>query len=820
MDKILIKRGSIILGLILIILGLTYACSLIIERDNNPRLSNPNGTFVSVEGVTITNQEWFDEAKAADGLNQLLNMIDETLLAAEMAAITQDEIDETVLRLTFGTTDLDEINRLSEVERANRERDYLDLIVISGFDPEDRQSVERFIRLTSAREDKAKELISARLIEAAGVSQLKDLPAFGEFYEASEKGSLQAIVLRFRSLNELNGVLRLNNLVLGFEGGMGKYVGETPIADVPTTGFNEDNTRKLSDTEVLQYYLLMDSYLNPFLSPIPSSVSRSDLAALEVERLQYTFSDMLEVGRPEMTTLANLLFTTLRASEVPYSTSARTVGSERVLAFVFDHTEALALENLEVGSSFEEAFLDAQINREGAVQNELARFRETLGLEIHDQDIASSYLQTRQIDAFSENRDRSLIASLNDFTISVDDFFSYLNRRIGALYSLDLIRNELLLQSDYFEALYGRNRDLFRNNSEAMVAFRDQIRQDKLAFSNGLYAQFGFSPDRFTWEEFLRAGYGLNSEYEYLLTLALTDVRRAFVNERLSFEMATPYINENKENYLSLDVKQLLLFVDMDQNYTPDNFDDYVDSLSVADKARVERTIAQFEDLVTEAIDSGLTLEDILTAFNNGLRSEDPESPDYSDWAQFKNQGFYIIFENLSAENSLNLERSRSFVRPFLDGLIDFYQRYQLPENIDEDSLLNDRVIRTQFGLHMILGEPGPNFERPTHVLTASDIDDYINFLSDVGNNFQSQEALTAALNAEFGEDVVRAITAFYSPFYDRALGNTHFNALLIDEIVNDVAFTIDADYHSNVLRTLGDIFLRRSFPVLLSELE
>jgi len=51
-------------------------------------------------------------------------------------------------------------------------------------------------------------------------------------------------------------------------------------------------------------------------------------------------------------------------------------------------------------------------------------------------------------------------------------------------------------------------------------------------------------------------------------------------------------------------------------------------------------------------------------------------------------------------------------------------------------------------------------------------------------------------------------------------LGNTHFNALLIDEIVNDVSFTVDASYHQNVLRTLGDIFLRRSFPVLLSELE
>ena len=820
MDKIMIKRGSIILGLILIILGLTYACSLIIERDNNPRLSNPNGTFVSLDGISITNQEWFDEAKAADGLNQLLNLVDETLLADEMAQVTQEEIDETVLSLTFGTTDLDEIEQLSELERTNRERDYLDLIVISGFDPEDASSVERFIRLTSAREAKAKELIEARLLESAGVSQLVDLPAFREFYQDNEKGSLQAVVLRFRSLNELNGVLRLNNLVLNYDGGMGKYFGETPIEDVPTTGFNDDNTRKLSSSEVFEYYMLMDQYINPFLSPLPSSTTRSDLAALNVERLQYTYSEMLEVRRPEMTTLANYLFTTLASSEVPYSSSARTVGTERVLAYVFDSTPGVAVEELEPGSSFEDDFLEAQINREGAVQNELARYRATLGFEIHDRDIAANYEQSRNVTAFSENRDLSLIASLDTMNVTTDDFFNYLSRRIGALYSLDLIRNELLLQSDYFESLYGTNRDLFRNNSAPMVAFREQIRQDKLAFSNGFYAQFGFSPDQLTWDEFLRAGYGLNSEYDYLLTLALTDVRRSFVNDRLSFDLARPYIDENQENYLSLEVRQLLLFVDMDQDYTPDDFDDYYDGLSAEDKARIERTTAQFEQLVTEALDAGLTLEDILTAFNNGLRSEDPEDPDYSDWAQFKNQGFYIIFENLSAEEPITLSTARNFVRPFLEGLIDFYGRYQLPENNNETEFLNDRVIRSQFGLHMILGRPGPAFEKPTHTLTQADVEAFIAFVTERGSDFESQEGLNSALVNELGADVFEAINAFYRPFYDRALGNTYFNALLIDEIASDITFTVDASYHANVLETLGDIFNRRSFPVLLSELE
>jgi hypothetical protein len=105
-------------------------------------------------------------------------------------------------------------------------------------------------------------------------------------------------------------------------------------------------------------------------------------------------------------------------------------------------------------------------------------------------------------------------------------------------------------------------------------------------------------------------------------------------------------------------------------------------------------------------------------------------------------------------------------------------------------------------------------------VLTLADVEAYIAFVTERGSDFQSQEALNLALTALLGENVFKAINAYYRPFYERALGNTHFNALLINEIAPKVTFSIDPDYHSAILNTLGDIFARRSFPVLLSELE
>lgn len=813
MDKVIIKRGLIMLGLVVIIIGISYACSVVVDRDTSPVLSNPNTVFATVGDIEITNQEWYDVAKRADGITQLLNMIDEIILSETIELVPQEAIDEKLLELKFGTSNQEDIDALSayQVERALQ--DYNDLVLISGFNPESPESIERFLKLLIAKEITAYEQIYNN---DAITDQVLET-----YYTNNNKGTIQAVVLRFQSLQEMNAILQLNNVVLGYEGGIGLYEGETPIKDVASDGFNENNTKVLDENEVLDLYLELYTYLYPYKEPLPSPmVDKEALAALGMDDLTFVFGEMTDEGTSAgLRALANYLFVTLRAATNPYSTSSREIEGNRILTYILEDNEAIAFEDL--SASDLETLKDDYINSiltQTRVEDEMALYRSDLGFEIYDTVIARQYEQGTRLNVLNTSRNNALIAVIDDLEVTVDDFFDYISNRVSALYALDLLRDRVLLESEYFEALYGTNRDLFRNSSDALVRYREQIRADKLNFSNGAYAQFGFTPNNYTWEEFLVAGYGLNSEYEYLLALSLGDVRTRFMLDALDFDLMMDFVDDATENYMSLNVKQLLLYVDMDNDFSPDDFDTYFESLSQTDQNLVNAALANFESLVEDALDDGKTLTDIVTSYRLGLRSTNEDDPDYSEFARLKNLGFYILYEDLSAESSINYQSAKSYVLEFFDALLDFYTLYQQPENIDLDELLYDQVVRTSFGLHILLGSPGTNFDKPGAPLTASIIEEYVTYIA-LNRNLDAV-TLQNDLKFDLGTDVYDAIQAFYEPLNNLFFGSNYFNGLFIDSVYSDVAFSQNDAYHTEILKTLGQLFERRGLPITRDSLD
>ena len=812
MDKVVIKRAAIMLGLIVIIIGITFACDLIVNRDTSPVLSDPDAIFATVSEVEMTNQEWYEVAKSADGITQILNMVDEIILSDMIEDVTQEEIDETLLELQYGTTNQEDIDALSAYQREKALQDYNDLVLISGFDPEDASSVERFVRLSIAKENLAYDQIAS--------SEFLTDEVLETYYNNNVKGDLQAVVVRFQSLAEMNEILSLRNLVLGFEDGMGLYEGDTPIDDVASDGFTENNTRLLDEAEVLNIYLELYDYLYPYKEVLPTEVDKETLVGLSLEYIMYDFEEMTsDEASAGLEALANYLFVTLRASENPYSTSSRNIEGERVLAFVLEDNEAPLFEDLSASDleSLKDDYVTSVLSQT-RVEDEMAVYRESLGFELYDTLLASQYEQGTSIDPFTASSDDALIAVIDGNDITVDAFFEFMADRVSALYALDLIRDRVLLESTYFEELYGTNRDLFNNSTDAMVEYRDQIRTDKVNFSNGAYAQFGFTPDRYTWEEFLQAGYGLDSEYEYLLALSLGDVRTQFMLDRLDFDLIMTYVEDATDNYMSLNVEQLLLYVDMDGDFEPDDFDEYYESLSAMDQGRINAALANFENYVEDALNDGDTLSDILLAFRDGLRSENEDDDDYSEFAKLKNLGFHILFEDLSAEASITYQSAKAYVLEFLDALIDFYDMYQEAENIDLDELLYDQVVRTQFGLHILLGSPGTDFEKPDAALTSEIIRDYVTFVAE--NRNLDPTTLENDLRFDLSDEIYESIQAFYEPLNDLFFGSNYFNGLFIEDVYSDVEFTLDDSYHSDILRTLGELFERRGLPITRAELE
>jgi hypothetical protein len=126
MTKALIMKASIVLGVFLVIIGISYGVSLITSNDTDPTLENPEDIYVTVGDLNITNQQLYDVMKQVDGYSFLLNYVDRIIVDEYLGSnITDEEVEEQKLFEIYNTRDEDKIAEIMENEDLNQ--DYLDL---------------------------------------------------------------------------------------------------------------------------------------------------------------------------------------------------------------------------------------------------------------------------------------------------------------------------------------------------------------------------------------------------------------------------------------------------------------------------------------------------------------------------------------------------------------------------------------------------------------------------------------------------------------------------------------------------------------------
>ena len=816
MDKVIAKRAAIISGIIAIILLLSYACSVVVGREDGPTLSNPNGVFLTFGDLEITNQMWYDRAKQNDGLNLVLSAVDAILLEDYIAAVTADEIAEVRELLRFGTNDPVEISRLSERDLLRLQQAFEDLIIVSGFDPSDQQSVDRFLSLTIAKEAYAADYILN--LEAGRALHISE-ERLAQYYNDTVKGSLQAVVLRFKSAAEADSVFAHFNLVRDFEDGLGLYEGDVPIENVTAGGFNLTNTRVLSETEVFETYVMLYNYLHPYVTTIDDSLTPAQLTAASIQALQYDFTEMIneDIQNPTLEALAVYLFNR-RTTEAPYSTRLHTVGTQRVMAYVLDRTPAPAFDTLGEGARLSLAREMAGIlASDEVIQDAMVQLYRDAEMVLYDRSLAIQFQESFNVNLYEEPSDRETVIRFNDQTLTADEVLALMAERVGALYSVDIATELYLLNSDFYTDVFSNNRNVWSNNSEDMQALRQQIRQDKLQFNNGAYAQFGFSPQFMTWDDFLLFAYGIVDETAYLNALVTTRLRPLWLHEAVDFERGLDYVNEQVDNYFSLNVQQILISVDRDQDFRPDNFEVYLDSLSPSEADTLLALVEALYVQVSLAHDEGegLAFSDIVAEYQKALRGENPNDDDFSLWARFKNAGLELRFENLSAQQSLNYNNTRGFVAPFVAGVKAFYDQMVALDDEDLTSSVFDEVIQTNFGAHILFATPGAGFNRPPVVPTQANLVAFHEAMKTFALVVDSQEALDNLVREELGAALYTAIQTFYGPHYQRLESAAFANYTMLGILNEDATFTIDATNQAQLLTRLTTLFERRVFPPL-----
>jgi hypothetical protein len=367
------------------------------------------------------------------------------------------------------------------------------------------------------------------------------------------------------------------------------------------------------------------------------------------------------------------------------------------------------------------------------VDKALLETRADLGFVIYDRYIGLDYQSLDAGFLLDSKGDKEIICSFEKtldsdegFEVTADEFFTYALTRNSALYVLYAAQDKELLYSTYFTDIFGEKTDLRKNNSDKMAEMYTAISNSKseYVYYESLYASMGSTFGYGSYIEYAYARYGVKSEMELLQYFVTSELQPHLIQETSEkydvVEALYPTVQEYYDNYFSLDVNQVLIHLDYDEDGNPDDFNEYKDAMTPAETDAFNALLARLEVAID---DFEGTFGELVVEYNDASREDEI-------WGEFKQNGFLILTENLNATDedggSHSLTYSGTygvkdaFVQEFVDALIVLYQEYQLPQNLDKDSLFSD-LITTEFGLHLIKVEQGDDFDQPSCEFSEED---------------------------------------------------------------------------------------------------
>lgn len=706
MNKSILVRGSIIMGIFLVIIGAAVGCSMLQKDDVVPQISNKDDVYLSLSEFDITNQELWEMMRNVDGINYLFDYIDEIILAdyITVTAISQNEVDAKVQFLTYDTDDAEiiaEIKSNPEIDKVHVDI-FRNSLIVLGYNPDDADSVRDYVKLSIALENMLRDTI---LNAEEGSSYEIDSTYMKNHYETTFYNDACALEVRFSSSTEANLVMDLFNLVPNYNTGFGLYTGTDPIEEVSVADFDETNTTQLNDDEVFSQYVKLYNYMNPWMPQIPEDITQEDYCDDFSDIATYNFDDMTKNSKQgeSIFDLAVYIFTTLDLTEeetINYGYNVKAFGGSAILAYKISQEERKPFEDLtdqELLDIFNE-LVEEEVNPTNTY-NLIREKREEVGLEIFDPFMKLKY-EFSNLVSYENGGHETLIATFGDADITADDLFAYMESKIGTFYSIELVKVKRLVLSDEYEDLYGTNRDYINNKSDLMKKHREELSTMKMDFGNNRFSEFGFSPTTYTWEEFLFLAFGTTSDNDVIEELFIMgSIQPLLIYPTLDYDSVVLYIQEQIDNYYSLNASYILLSVDYDLDFKSDSFDDLLAGFDTAQEAEFNLLKIAFEDLVIKKyIDDEYSSEEIIEEFQDSLIDDED-----NEWAIFKQYGFMITYDNSTPQDE-----------SFSASLKRIYDLYIRPENEELNEYIDNQLTVTDLGLHLIIAHPGVDFIQPS----------------------------------------------------------------------------------------------------------
>lgn len=833
MNKSILIRGSIIMGLFLLVIGAAVGCSLITADGTEPMISNGDDTYLEIGDYTVTNQQLWDVMKNVDGLNYLLDYVDRIILEDYINDVTQDEVDKEILILTYLTDSEDIIAEIRENTDLNQ--DYIDAfnqnLIILGFDPENPDDLRTFVEVGIAKANLTRDYI---LVADEDDVYYLDMEDVEEYYDSITYGDTCVVELRFESAEQARLVFEEFDLVPDFNYGIGRYVGtiddpltldidESQIDIEDVTEFilidDEDsevdgNTEQMDDDEIFEMYIMLYNYMNPWEDSLPVGLDLDDaeegLCIANSDQVSYNYEEMVKdrSGSDLYVGLAAYFFDTLVVdpdydeNEIRYAYSPQTIGDNVVYAFKVSQEETVAFADLDDDEvlAAKNELLDIIIY-EDVINNVVNLVNEDVDFEIYDPYLALKYHFETGI-SYNNDGSKTIIAIVGDLEITADDLFAYMEERVGVFYSIELAKMDMLLNSDAYFDIYGDDYDYMNSNSAAMVDNRDELREMKTTFANNGFANYGFSSATYSWEEFIYLAFSVKTESEVIEQIYIVqDIQTTIVYPTINYSNISDYIESQYNDYFSLNITHLLLYVDFDKDFTPDDFEDYKDGLAPLELIEFEGLRSDFDNLITTKLNDGDVFSDIVNEYQDSL-VDDVDNV----WAPFKEYGFLIMTENLSTNGSLTHNNSDAFDDNFELALKDLYDRYVVAKEQSIETMteyLYPELTETAFGYHILLATEGTAFEQPSAKYDPLDDPDLV--YSDGSENENDipteaqvllyNEILFSTYGGPFSQELLpsnvsSALDSYYRSMFEAYFSQTGFSIVSLNFMFdNDVEF-------------------------------
>ncbi len=361
--------------------------------------------------------------------------------------------------------------------------------------------------------------------------------------------------------------------------------------------------------------------------------------------------------------------------------------------------------------------------------------RAELGFKINDYYLAIDYKSSYSDYEITGNGDKSIIASFDKtltseepLEITEDEYFEFALTKNAALYTLYASQFNELLYSPFFTELFGTQTNLMKNKSDKMDEMYASITSAKQYYDylQNLYAQYGMEFPYNSFSDYAYSQFSTKTELGLLEYFVSGELQPYFINETIMdeniIEAQYPTVQDNFENYFSLNVTHFLVYLDFNEDGSPDNFNDYQDALTPAEILSFQALQAGLETAIDE-YDGEFSA--LLTEYNNASREDET-------WGVYKQNGFLVLTEDLNIADedtedvyhSLNYNGEYgvkdSFVPEYVDALVALYQEYLLPQNANKEELYSD-FVQTQFGLHIIKVTQGDDFDKPNFQFVEAD---------------------------------------------------------------------------------------------------